>query len=450
MPARAGGKVGALSQMSFKAEPYWWEDRGWNREVLVAREVPESCDAVVVGAGITGVMAAWRMARAGLSVVVLEQGVLGQGASSRNNGMVVPYLKPSPHELEERFGPEGAVPYLNGGETAFHFVRDLIRDRGLDCDLEDNERFVIANRPGDMAHLVELAEAYNARSDEVTWTALSSDEVLEQTEVAGSEGGVLVRGTYCLHPGKYHARLVELAHAAGVLFVENAEVTEIGAEGKSVSVRGRAAPIRAGRVVVATNGYTGGFAGWLRRRIIPVRAYMACSEPVAPEVMARLFPPARSVTIAKRNLFWMRTSPDGTRVMFGGRAGACRGGLMRKAEDLKADVVAAYPELKDMGVSHCWEGVLGFSFGQLPHVGTMNGVHYAAGFSGVGLTFGSWLGDQLGRLAAGEEVTAGPFLSSEFETRPYYFGQPWFLPLVIAKMNAADRLDAWRQGRGKG
>ena len=104
MPARAGGKVGALSQMSFKAEPYWWENRGWNREALVAREVPESCDAVVVGAGITGVMAAWRMAQAGLSVVVLEQGVLGQGASSRNNGMVVPYLKPSPHELEERFG----------------------------------------------------------------------------------------------------------------------------------------------------------------------------------------------------------------------------------------------------------------------------------------------------------------------------------------------------------
>ena len=101
-------------------------------------------------------------------------------------------------------------------------------------------------------------------------------------------------------------------------------------------------------------------------------------------------------------------------------------------------------------IGDCWEGVLGFSFGQLPHVGTMNGGQYAAGFSGVGRTFGSWLGDQLGRLAAGEEVTAGPFLSSEFETRPYYFGQPWFLPLVIEKINAADGLDAWRQGRGKG
>lgn len=443
-------KAGEVGQTAFKTDPFWWEGRGWNRAALISPGVPATSDAVVVGAGITGLMAARRLARAGLSVVVLEQGVIGQGASSRNNGMVVPYLKPSPHELDQKFGAETAARFLDGGEAAFRFVHDLIAGAGLDCDLEENERFIVARRPADLAHLVELAEAYNARGTSVTWDRLSVQDIRDRTGLAETEGGVAIAGTYSIHPGKYHARLAEQAHAAGVRLVEKADVTAIGARGMSVSVRGQAAPIRTGRVVVATNGYTGGFAGWLRRRIIPVRGYMACSGPVAPEAMKRYFPRARSVTIAKRNLLWIRTSPDGTRLMFGGRAGSCPGGLARKAEALKADVVALYPDLSEMRVSHCWDGLLGFSFDQLPHLGTVKGIHYAAGFSGVGLTFGTWLGDQLGRLAAGEEVDAGPFLTSEFQTRPYYFGQPWFLPLVIGKMNAADRMDAWRRRRRQG
>ena len=43
-------------------------------------------------------------------------------------------------------------------------------------------------------------------------------------------------------------------------------------------------------VIVATNGYTGPLTRWLRRRVIPIGSYMIATEPLAPEVMARLIP----------------------------------------------------------------------------------------------------------------------------------------------------------------
>ena len=52
-------------------------------------ELPKTADAVVVGGGTVGAWCAYFLRRAGLSdVVLIEKGVLGQGASSRAAGVV--------------------------------------------------------------------------------------------------------------------------------------------------------------------------------------------------------------------------------------------------------------------------------------------------------------------------------------------------------------------------
>src|SRR5258708_29389167 len=51
--------------------------------------LPKPADAVVVGGGTVGAWCAWFLRRAGLdNVIVIEKGVLGQGASSRAAGVV--------------------------------------------------------------------------------------------------------------------------------------------------------------------------------------------------------------------------------------------------------------------------------------------------------------------------------------------------------------------------
>ncbi len=53
-------------------------------------EIPQKADVVIVGGGFTGISASITLARAGLKVVVLEGGRLGEGASCRNGGLLGP------------------------------------------------------------------------------------------------------------------------------------------------------------------------------------------------------------------------------------------------------------------------------------------------------------------------------------------------------------------------
>src|SRR5713226_6488827 len=56
--------------------------------MTAASDLPATADAVVVGGGTVGAWCAYFLRAAGLRVVLLEKGVLGQGASSRAAGVV--------------------------------------------------------------------------------------------------------------------------------------------------------------------------------------------------------------------------------------------------------------------------------------------------------------------------------------------------------------------------
>ena len=60
---------------------------------------------VVVGGGVTGLSAAWWLARSGVDVLVLDKGVVGWEASGRNGGGASHYHSPLFHE-EQRLWPQ--------------------------------------------------------------------------------------------------------------------------------------------------------------------------------------------------------------------------------------------------------------------------------------------------------------------------------------------------------
>src|ERR1700732_2462917 len=70
-------------------------------------DMSRKADVAIVGAGYSGLAAALQLAEAGVSVIVLEAGEPGWGASGRNGGQVIPGLKPDPDEIVATFGAEG-------------------------------------------------------------------------------------------------------------------------------------------------------------------------------------------------------------------------------------------------------------------------------------------------------------------------------------------------------
>ena len=105
-------------------------------------EIPSAVDAVVVGAGICGMMAAYYLARAGLAVAVFDSSYrIGQMTTSWNNGMIHPGHDPDEqcqrrcHELTIALarGERGPRIDSDGQERRAH---DLERRANTRPDLE--------------------------------------------------------------------------------------------------------------------------------------------------------------------------------------------------------------------------------------------------------------------------------------------------------------------------
>ena len=90
-------------------------------------------------------------------------------------------------------------------------------------------------------------------------------------------------------------------------------------------------------------------------------------------------------------------------------------------------------------VSHSWMGFVAYTFDQLMHTGTHDGIHYAAGYCGSGVGMASFLGMKLGLKVLGHPDGKTAFDNLPFPTRPYYTGYPWFLAAAISYYRWLDR-----------
>ena len=91
---------------SLPLPPSFWAATARPAPATPPLDMSRQADVAIVGAGYSGLSAALQLAEAGVSVIVLEAGEPGWGASGRNGGQVIPGLKPDPDEVVTMFGPE--------------------------------------------------------------------------------------------------------------------------------------------------------------------------------------------------------------------------------------------------------------------------------------------------------------------------------------------------------
>ena len=121
---------------------------------------------VVVGAGVTGLSAAWWLARSGLDVLVLDKGVVGWEASGRNGGGASHYHSPLFHE-EQRLWP--LMDELLGYPTEYRRERvilalkesDLAAYRGMAAEGRRLGYSTSDLDPGEVRELVPMASEAN-------------------------------------------------------------------------------------------------------------------------------------------------------------------------------------------------------------------------------------------------------------------------------------------------
>jgi glycine/D-amino acid oxidase-like deaminating enzyme len=425
------------------AEPLWWREA--RPEGAAHRPLPARVDVAVIGGGYCGLGAALELARAGARVAVLEIGAFGGGASSRNGGMVGGALKLDRSRLAARFGAPMAAALVDAAHASFEHLETLIAREGFDADYRRCGHFLLAcNR----AHYRALQREVDPLRERASSVEVVPRE--RQREQIGSDlyhGGVLVEESGGLHPAKLHRALCAAARAAGAELHGHAEVQRLEPAGDGMALLTARGRIQAGEVVVATNGYTGALLPDLRRRVVPVSSYIIATEPLPPELTKRLSPRGRMFVDSNRLLSYFRLSPDGRRVVFGGRLQLRTVDERTAALGLYRRMVRVWPELRGYRISHAWKGYLGFTFDRLPHMGVRQGVHFALGCNGSGVAMASYLGHQVALKLLGRQNRACPFEQLPFPTHVAYRGRAWFLPALGLWYRILDELDGWRPVR---
>jgi glycine/D-amino acid oxidase-like deaminating enzyme len=419
------------------AAPYWLEDvplRPVRPEPL-----PAMVDLVVVGSGYTGLSAAITVARGGRSVLVLDAGPLGAGCSTRSGGQVAPSIKPEFTTLAGRHGPEVARAIRAEGYAALRHVRDFVAAEGIDCDWTQTGRYMAAHSPGEFAWIERMAEA-RVNAGEPAVQVVPPDRQHEELASGRYFGGVISPLNASVHPAKLHAGLLHVAESAGVALRAGAAVTEIERQASGFRVQTAGGTVTARDVLIATNGYTGTLAPWLRRRVIPIGSYMLATEPLDPQVAASLIPNRRMVVDTRKVVIYLRLSPDGRRLIFGGRAALSETDPMRSLPRLYEMMLEVFPQLAGTRVSHAWNGFVAYTFDELPHTGTHDGVHYAMGYCGSGISLSHYFGHRAGQRILGLAEGRTPLDNIPFQTRPFYAGRPWFLKPAMAWYSLKDRL----------
>ena len=422
-------KVPVMFAESFREKPFWWEAA--NPADNPSSDLPDDTDVTVIGSGYSGISVALELGRAGTRVCVLDEQMIGYGASTRNGGMLSTEPKFETKDvLAAKFGERVAARVLEDGRDTFTNLKEVIEREGIECHLEQNGRFVGAHCPSAYRSLEKRARQYEA-------DGLEGFELVpraRQKEVIGQSdyyyGGLHEPDGGSLHPGLYHQGLVTACSRHGVSLCGKTAAVAIMREADGFLVRTQRGVIRSREVVLGTNGYTGRMSPWQRERLIPIGSFIIATEEIGEERVETMFRGFCTMSNTQRVLFYYRPSPDHRRVLFGGRASFSMSDATTTAPRLHNYMCRVYPGLRDVSITHAWTGNVAFTFDYLPHMGMHEGVHYCMGCNGAGVAMMSYLGRQIGLKILGRTNRACAFEEIPFRTRPLYQGTPWFMPIV--------------------
>src|SRR4051794_37373718 len=243
------------------AEPFPLSPSLWAATAPPAPPTPRlhgsaTADVCIVGGGYAGLSTALHLAERGVKAVVLEAHEPGWGGSGRNGGQVIPGLKYDPDELVTKIPERGEELVAFAGSTA-DAVFDLIDKHGMDVPRARHGWIQGAHTPESVETVRKRAEQWARRGVDAEF--LDRSATGRHLGTPQYEASWIDRRGGAVQPLAYARGLARAALKAGAAVHGQSRVAKLSRDGGRWTARTDAgATVTADRVVVCTNGYTGG------------------------------------------------------------------------------------------------------------------------------------------------------------------------------------------------
>ena len=418
--------------LKIKNEPYWWSDA--KPEFVAQEEWPSNADVVIVGAGYTGLSAALTLLDSGLKVIIIDKEIAGFGASSRNGGITSGKIKPSIRELKAKFGLDLSKQIVEEGDLARKDLYDFIEKEKIDCDLKINGMFVGATSKKGLENQKKESD-FNFRTIGIENKIIEKKDVPDFIESNKYVGGIFDDKIGSIHPAKLVKSMIHLVHKKGGLIFDKTTFKKSERNGKKFNIVTNKGLVKSNHLIIATNAYTDKNIPWLRKKLIPVISEMISTCEIGNNRVNSLMPKLTTFGEALNLFYYFRPSPDGKRILIGGRR--VRYNNENPTKKLKSGLLEIFPGLNDIEISNHWYGFVTFPVDQIPKLVMHEGIIYAAGYCGSGTVWSRWFGKKAAEIILNFEQKSA-FYNIPFRKIPFYNGYPWFVPLAIKYFKMQD------------
>lgn len=358
------------------------------------------CDALVVGAGITGALVAERLTRQGLDVIVIDRELPGRGSTAASTSMLLWEIDRPLHELSDIYGFERAARAYRSSRDAVAGLQSLVWRLGIACDMRGKNSLYLAADDSS----ADLLEEHRCRA-----RANLPGDFLDHATLLDRFG--FARAGAIVSPGAADADPVKLAHgllrtslARGARLLE-ADAISFEAAGRSVNVglaNGR--EIEARSVVLAT-GYI--MPDIVSSNVDQVSSSWAIATVPQPK---SIWNDGTLIWEDAKDYLYARTTQAG-RIIIGGEDSTeivepdARDRLISEKSRVLAQRLAALWPAAKTDIEFRWAGTFDTTKDGLPLIGPVPGapgVYAAYGYGGNGITFSFLAARLIGDLIAGK------------------------------------------------
>lgn len=406
-----------------------------------------TADVAVIGGGVMGLATALSVAESGASVILLEATEIGDGASGRNGGLIVPIMRPHPSSIIKKLGEPGERLVKTVIRSADH-VFELIDRFRINCDAVRNGFLQPVHAKSLLSAVAGTANGWAKNGASCRF--IGAEETAKHLGTNTYHGALFEPAGGYVNPLAYTRGLAKAGISLGVDIYTNSTVIQAEvSSAKRWRLLTNTGSVEVDKVVQCTGVQLPGVPNFPgigpTRSLVPMVLHGLTTRPLPEEVHRKILPGKVAATDTRNYVLSVGYDCENRLVT---SAAAPFGDSAIGIEYMKRFVGRrlrrVFPDLGEVEIEFVWKGKAALNTDWLPRIFEPTTDWYAlTACNGRGMAISTALGQSMGRAIFTDDFSEVPVPKTE--PRPVFMRKTIGASLARIMMPLGAIQDRWRE-----